>query len=265
MRYLIKKLLLIICMLFLSLWTIGLLWGAIGNLIKMDIPNILVGVVLAAIGAFFLFRTYNAYKKLVIKIKDEKSAIVTKKMFDDDLLYRIKLFLRHNNCINEKTLWTSDFIIAVSPSQNNVFIITRDKLDFSTRKYNYSDFVTSEISALTQKTKHNVKSGGGFISGIVGFAIAGPIGFMIGSKETSNFMFKEDVVGYEWKIISNNVSKPLYKVIFHSKEDADKWNALFIAIIRLGQQGFSFPLTDPPAQNAPQSPQPYPGIAPYKT
>ena len=128
-------------------------------------------------------------------------------------------------------LFTENFIIGFKQTTKEFFICTIDLEKAKAnnlRVYNCSNIVSVEFNPLTKIS--TIKESDGSLPGaILGYWIAGPIGFLLGANANTNYIETEELEGYELKIKLDNFSEPLIEIYFSKEEelDAEKWYGIF--------------------------------------
>jgi hypothetical protein len=128
-------------------------------------------------------------------------------------------------------LFTENFIIGFKQTTKEFFICTIDREKAKAnnfRVYNCSNIVSVEFNPLTKMSTIK-KSDSSLPGALIGYSIAGPLGLLIGSNATTNYIQSEEIEGFELKIQLDNFSEPLIEIYFSKEEqlDAEKWHGIF--------------------------------------
>lgn len=149
---------------------------------------------------------------------------------ENEIMIMLKRYFA-NTISDQDLLFTENFIIGFKQTTKEFFICTIDwekaKAN-NLRVYNCSNIVSVEFNYLTKMS--TIKESDGSLPGaILGYWIAGPIGFLLGANANTNYIETEELEGYELKIKLDNFSEPLIEIYFSKEEelDAEKWYGIF--------------------------------------
>ena len=129
-------------------------------------------------------------------------------------------------CAPKIVLWTAISAMGFDDFSKTICVVYNQYDEPSNPKIiNYSDIVKVELLTLQDIRK---EKNGAFSGGVLGFAMAGPVGMVVGSKLLNKTETKTVVRGYELRVVVNDIECPIYSVDFGTKKEAEYWYGVFL-------------------------------------
>lgn len=175
--------------------------------------------VLVIIGAFLQWKSY----------KKEK---VTKDLSDAANRMTTELGITPT-----KTLSSSQHLIGIDLSKKKVCVVSLNHSQagslFKAKVLSYYHLYKVELEEDKEIVSSRQSS---LIGGIMGASIAGPFGFVLGSRIMGETVTKEVVKGHTLRLCTADIDNPLYTIVFTDKEEAYQWYSFFTSIIEEGKK-----------------------------